>query len=91
MDEQIKASAMAEAIRVIDCLGGTAKVARLCNTTQSAVSQWKENGIPDYRLMFLKLARPDAFPKSDCAANIKDDAGNKVLYDKPLKLPSNKS
>lgn len=46
---------------LIDRLGGTNAVAALCEVTPQAVSQWREDGIPNARLMFLKLARPDAF------------------------------
>jgi hypothetical protein len=46
---------------VIDALGGTVEVSRMCNVTKGAVSQWRENGIPEARLMYLKLARPDVF------------------------------
>lgn len=46
---------------IIDLLGGTVEVSRLCNVTKGAVSQWRENGIPEARLMYLKLARPDVF------------------------------
>lgn len=46
---------------IIDTLGGTNEVARLCRVTKGAVSQWRENGIPEARLMYLKLARPDVF------------------------------
>ena len=48
---------------IIDQLGGTAKVAELCEVSPPAVSQWREQGIPNSRLMFLRLARPDVFPK----------------------------
>lgn len=47
--------------QIIDSLGGTVKVAELCEVTKAAVSQWRENGIPNARLMYLKLARPDVF------------------------------
>jgi hypothetical protein len=47
--------------QIIDALGGTAKVARLCEVEPAAVSQWRNDGIPNARLMFLKLARPDVF------------------------------
>lgn len=47
--------------KIIDALGGTAKVAKLCNVKQPSVSQWRESGIPQARLMFLKLVRPDVF------------------------------
>ena len=46
---------------MIDALGGTVVVAGLCNVTKGAVSQWRENGIPEARLMYLKLLRPDVF------------------------------
>lgn len=48
---------------IIDQLGGTAKVAELCEVSPPAVSQWRESGIPNSRLMFLRLARPDVFGK----------------------------
>lgn len=47
--------------QIIDALGGSAEVARLCKVTVGAVSQWRHDGIPDARLMFLQLARPDVF------------------------------
>jgi hypothetical protein len=50
-----------EANRIIDDIGGTSAVADLCDVTTGAVSQWRENGIPKARLMFIRLARPDVF------------------------------
>ena len=50
-----------EACRVIDALGGTGKVAELCEVTDAAVSQWRKDGIPRARLQFLRLARPEIF------------------------------
>lgn len=47
--------------KIIDELGGTAKVADLCEVSMAAVSQWRMDGIPKPRLMFLRLARPDVF------------------------------
>ena len=44
---------------VIDALGTTTEVARLCRVKPQAVSQWRVSGIPSARLDFLKLARPD--------------------------------
>lgn len=61
MDTQNRTQTQAYAVRIIDDLGGTAEVARLCNTSMAAVSQWKKNGIPEYRLDFLRLARPVVF------------------------------
>lgn len=48
---------------IIDELGGTNAVADLCHVTKGAVSQWRNDGIPEARLMYLKLARPDVFKK----------------------------
>jgi hypothetical protein len=48
---------------IIDQLGGTSAVARLCEVTKASVSQWRSAGIPKARLMFLKLARPEVFEK----------------------------
>ena len=46
---------------IIDKLGGTAEVARLCEVQMPSVSEWKTNGIPKARLMFLRAVRPDVF------------------------------
>lgn len=46
---------------IIDALGGTSKVAQMCDVTDSAVSQWRVNGIPKPQLRFLRLARPEVF------------------------------
>lgn len=46
---------------VIDRLGGTAAVARLCKVRQPSVTAWRTNGIPDARRQFLELLRPDVF------------------------------
>jgi hypothetical protein len=50
-----------DANEIIDAIGGTGEVAKLCNVTTGAVSQWRTQGIPEARLMYLKLARPDVF------------------------------
>ena len=52
-----------EAISVIDALGGPSAVARLCEVTPQAVSQWREDGIPNARRMYLKVVHPEAFEK----------------------------
>lgn len=49
---------------IIDQLGGTVEVARMFNVTKGAVSQWRDNGIPEARLMYLKLAKPEVFEPS---------------------------
>lgn len=54
--------------QIIDALGGTARVARLCEVTDAAVSQWRIEGIPKARLMFLRLAEPKAFKQLEAEA-----------------------
>lgn len=46
---------------IIEALGGSSAVAELCEVTVGAVSQWKTDGIPKARLMYLKVIRPDVF------------------------------
>ncbi len=46
---------------VIDRLGGTAAVAKLCECKPPSVHEWRTNGIPKARMQFLKLAHPEAF------------------------------
>lgn len=49
---------------IIDSLGGTSEVARLCGVQPQAVSQWRTDGIPSSRLMYLRLLRPDVFDEA---------------------------
>ena len=51
--------------QIIDELGGTAEVARLCEISSQAVSQWRSNGIPRAQLKFLRAVRPDVFDRID--------------------------
>lgn len=44
------------ATQIIDRLGGTAKVSRMFGLAMPSVSDWKRDGIPRSRMMFLKLA-----------------------------------
>lgn len=44
---------------LIDALGGTAEVARLCDVKPPSVSEWRLTGIPRARRMYLMLIRPD--------------------------------
>lgn len=46
---------------IIDALGGTAAVARLCQVKPPSVSDWRKEGIPPARRMYLEAVRPDAF------------------------------
>ncbi|RKT99919.1 hypothetical protein C7H84_29000 [Burkholderia sp. Nafp2/4-1b] len=50
---------------MIDAFGGTAATAHLCQVRMPSVSEWRRNGIPRARLLFLKLARPDLFASLD--------------------------
>ena len=57
-----------DANKIIDEIGGTNVVAELCEVTPQAVSQWRDDGIPPARLMFLKVVRPDVFAPAERAA-----------------------
>lgn len=46
---------------LIDALGGTAEVARLCQVKPPSVSEWRAKGIPRARLLYLRVLRPDVF------------------------------
>lgn len=46
---------------VIDRLGGTGAVARICEISPASVSGWRENGIPKPRVQFLRAVYPEAF------------------------------
>jgi phage terminase Nu1 subunit (DNA packaging protein) len=59
---------------IIDALGGTGEVAKLCEVTSQAVSQWRQNGIPAAQRRFLKLARADAFAQRPANEAAKQDA-----------------
>lgn len=38
---------------IINVLGGTSKVSRLCSVTPAAVCQWRKKGIPEDRMIYL--------------------------------------
>lgn len=46
---------------IINRLGGTGAVAKLCDVTPQAVSQWREAGIPKPWMKYLQLAKPEEF------------------------------
>ncbi|MNE31841.1 hypothetical protein D3C81_1299320 [compost metagenome] len=50
---------------IIDALGGTFRVAELCEVRPPSVSDWKKHGIPRARMMFLRIARPEVFQVLD--------------------------
>jgi hypothetical protein len=53
--------------RLIDALGGTVAAARVFEVRPQAVSQWRRQGIPKPRMMFLALLRPDLNELIDAA------------------------
>ncbi|WP_439684841.1 Rha family transcriptional regulator [Cupriavidus oxalaticus] len=50
---------------IIDRLGGTSAVAKICECKPPSVSDWRKTGIPKPRLQFLRLAYPEAFEGLD--------------------------
>lgn len=70
MDTKLKLTDSA----IIDLLGGTAKVARMCKIDNAAVSNWRVRGIPSDKYMFLGariekeshglVTRKDLFPNN---------------------------
>ncbi len=46
---------------IIDRLGGTTEVARICQIKPPSVSEWRATGIPPARRQYLELLRPDVF------------------------------
>jgi hypothetical protein len=59
---------------IINLLGGTSKVSRMCGVTAAAVCQWRKKGIPKDRLIFVaalierlsegKYTRKQMFPNT---------------------------
>jgi len=59
---------------LLQLLGGTVKVAKMCDVEPAAVSQWRKNGIPREQLLFLAariekeshglVSRQDLFPNN---------------------------
>lgn len=63
--------------RIIDLLGGTSVVAELCDVKPPSVSGWRINGIPKARLMFLRLAKPEALkPPSNRSGRPNKESAN---------------
>jgi len=50
-----------EASTIIDRLGGTGAVAKLCEITAPSVSEWRTRGIPKPWRKYLEAIRPDVF------------------------------
>lgn len=53
---------------IIDRLGGTSETARLCEVQPPSVSEWRTNGIPKARLMYLRSIRPEVFQETWAAS-----------------------
>ena len=49
--------------KIIDLMGGPTEVARMCNVSPQAVSQWRQHGIPKGQLVILaaRLERATGF------------------------------
>ncbi len=77
---------------IIEALGGTSRVAELCEVRPPSVSDWKKYGIPRARMMFLRIARPEVFIALDEEAN-KDlvlsstESANKSVAYQPFTSP----
>ena len=54
-----------QAGRVIDKLGGTCAVARMCDIKPPSVTEWRTAGIPKPWLKYFMCVRPDLFEKSE--------------------------
>lgn len=57
---------------VIDRLGGVCAAARFFEIEPPSICDWRENGVPKARGMYLKLARPDVFAAASKPNPIKD-------------------
>lgn len=56
------------ATAIIDRLGGTAKVSRIFGLSMPSVSDWKRDGIPQARVMFLRAAHKKQLSGADFEA-----------------------
>jgi hypothetical protein len=54
--------------QIIDALGGTSEIARLCEISPQATCQWRTKGIPKPWMKFLRAERPDVFEPKPAAA-----------------------
>lgn len=63
------------AVQVIDALGGTAEVARLCEVRMPSVSDWKREGIPHARLKYLAEVGKDKLQGIDLRAACSNKRG----------------
>lgn len=61
------------ASEIIDRLGGTTAVAKIFEIESPSVSEWRVNGIPKARMMYLKLAHPEVFSENRKKLRRRDD------------------
>ncbi|WP_155760614.1 hypothetical protein [Stenotrophomonas maltophilia] len=61
---------------LIEAIGGTSAVARECEITHSAVSQWKTQGIPLPWWKYLRLRFPEEFEAVGQAGHGADSESN---------------
>lgn len=54
---------MQDAGKIIDAMGGTASVSKLCDLKMPTVSSWRKYGIPKGWYMYFTLLRPELFPE----------------------------
>jgi hypothetical protein len=62
---------------IIERAGGTCAMAILCEVSKQAVSQWRNDGIPRARLMYLKAVRPDLFEPEPNGQATETNSGQK--------------
>lgn len=62
----------------IDLLGGPVAVGKLCEVTSQAVTQWRRDGIPRARRMYLALLRPDLFDSAGASTPLPAHAAREV-------------
>ncbi|VVO85841.1 hypothetical protein PS870_02050 [Pseudomonas fluorescens] len=69
---------------IIDALGGTFRVAELCEVRPPSVSDWRKHGIPRARMMFLRIAKPEIFKVLDEKAGAKAASRGSPIAHKPI-------
>ncbi len=84
-------------IKIIDHLGGNTAVSEIFSISSQAVSKWRKDGIPPARMMYLKLAYPDACNEPRKTAHVEaternsDDFGRSDLEDRRSTEPDHEA
>lgn len=80
------------ASEIIDRLGGTTEVARICQIKPPSVSEWRSRGIPPARRQFLELLKPEAFgaPPAGVVRTLSDKRMSKRALRAKLGLSTDK-